>query len=47
MLRGTLGGGVEMGIEGTVDRFPEVVNDVRSRISEKAIRTLFFIAYCP
>ena len=47
VLRGILGGGVEMGLEGTVDRFPEVVKDVRSRISGKVIWTVFFTAYWP
>jgi len=47
VLRGIDGGGVEIGIEGTVDRFPEVVKGVKSRISGKRIRTLFLAAYWP
>ena len=47
MLRGIEGGGVEMGMEGTVERFPDVVKGVRSRISGKIIRTLFLAAYWP
>jgi hypothetical protein len=41
------GGGEEMGTEGTVDSLPEVVNGVRSRISGKRTRTVFFDAYWP
>lgn len=38
------GGGVEMACVGWVDREPEVVNGVRSRISGKETRTLFLPA---
>lgn len=44
VLRGMDGGGVDMGMEGTVERLPEVVKEVRSRISGKNIRTLFLAA---
>lgn len=47
VLRGTEGGGVEMGIEGTTDKLPEVVKDVKSRISGNTIRILFLVAYWP
>lgn len=44
MLRGMDGGGVEMGMEGIVERLPDVVNDVKSRISGKIMRMLFLAA---
>jgi hypothetical protein len=47
VLRGMDGGGVEIGIEGTVERLPEVVKGVKSRISWKIILTLFLAAYWP
>lgn len=45
--RGELGGGVEIGTEGRVERLPEVMNGVRSRISGKMMRIEFFIANWP
>lgn len=45
VLRGMEGGGVDIGMEGTVDRLPEVVKEVRSRISGKNMWTLFLAAY--
>ena len=47
MERGRAGGGEEMGTEGTVESFPEVVKGVRSRTSGKSTRMLFLEAYCP
>lgn len=43
--RGIDGGGDEMGIDGTVDRFPDVVNGVKSRTSGKTTRMAFLAAY--
>jgi hypothetical protein len=45
--RGMDGGGDEMGIDGTVDKFPDVVNGVRSSSSGKTIRMAFLAAYWP
>lgn len=47
VLRGMEGGGVDMGMDGTVESCPEVVNGVRSSISGNSIRTLFLDAYWP
>lgn len=45
--RGKVGGEAEIGTEGTVERLPEVVNGVRSKISGKIMRMGFFIANWP